>query len=119
MNARTISGKWYQFLHSDRFILHSDVLLLDVRDFGLRWYLNNRLSDVLRRNWVPIIFRFSCKCALIEFSQKVQYYRNESDAEFLAIKVEPKADEKNKKKKDKKEKTKTKSKSKAHHLAYF
>jgi len=55
--------------------------IIDVRDFGLRWYLNNRLSDVFRRNWV-------------------KYYRNATDDEFRVIEV-PAAKRKSSKKEKK------------------
>lgn len=62
----------------------------DVRDFGLAWYLNNRLSDAFRRNWV-------------------KYYRNAGDDEFRVIAVPEKKKPKSPKKDKGKEKGKDKS----------
>eukprot|EP01090_Pellita_catalonica_P000924 TRINITY_DN1065_c0_g1_i1.p1 TRINITY_DN1065_c0_g1~~TRINITY_DN1065_c0_g1_i1.p1 ORF type:complete len:755 (-),score=117.75 TRINITY_DN1065_c0_g1_i1:16-2280(-) len=59
------------------------------QDFGLRWYLDNRLSDVLRRNWVTM-------------------YRNSSDSNLKAIdldKLRKKAKKGSKKKSSKKRKS--------------
>ncbi|KAL6051672.1 Poly [ADP-ribose] polymerase 6 [Balamuthia mandrillaris] len=72
--------------------------LSDNRDFGLRWYLNNRLSDTLRRNWV-------------------KYYRNLEDDKFRVIPIKnslsgSKGKNKGKEKDSKKESKKDKKKDK-------